>query len=123
MTEADLVEHAQMAYGNATASFAILLSVISAYLVTAYLAGRELKSSQVVMINFFFIVSCVITVGTIFGFISAGINSSLEAFSLNPERGVVTLHPSMSVIVCFFDLALILGSLKFMWDVRHPKAE
>ena len=42
MTEAELVSAAQALWANVIALMAILLSVVSAYLIVAYLAGSKL---------------------------------------------------------------------------------
>lgn len=104
MSEAELLEHAQMAYGNASANFAILLSVISAHLVATYTVVKDLTSSHVILINLFFIIASLISAAAIFGHISAGINSNLQAFSLNPSRGVILPNKPWTA---YFDLASI----------------
>ena len=123
MTEAELVEHAQMAYGNAIAAFALMFTMLSAYLVAAYLAGKALSFSQMLTVNLFFIVSVVMTIAAEASFLSAALNSSLEAFAINPARAVIPLHSSIAGIVALIDLLIMIGCLKFMWDVRHQDSD
>jgi hypothetical protein len=51
MNEAELLEHATMAFGNAVTAFALIFTMFSAYLVVAYYAGKDLSSSQVAIVN------------------------------------------------------------------------
>jgi hypothetical protein len=123
VTEYELMEHAQMAYGNAIASFTLIFTMLSAYLVVAYFVGNKLTSSQVTIVNSFFILSVVVTIFGELGFLSAGINSSLEAIAMGSSRSAVPLHSSMPFYVAFIDVIITIVCLKFMWDVRHPKTE
>ncbi len=68
MTEYELMEHAQMAYGNAIASFTLIFTILSAYLVVAYFVGKKLTSSQVTIVNLFFTLSVVVTIFGELGF-------------------------------------------------------
>jgi hypothetical protein len=117
------MEHAQMAFGNAISSFTLIFTMLSAYLVVAYFVGKDLSLSQVTIVNLFFTLSVVVTIFGELGFLSAGINSALEAIAINSSRSAVPLHPSMPLFVAIIDIIITLACLKFMWDVRHPKTE
>jgi hypothetical protein len=123
MTEYELMEHAQLAYGNAIASFSLIFTMLSAYLVVAYFVGKKLTSSQVIIVNLFFTLSVVVTIFGELGFLSTGIKSTLEAIAINSSHAAVPLHPSMPLYVAFIDIIITIVCLKFMWDVRHPKSE
>ena len=121
MTEAELVEHAQMAFGNAIAAFTVIFTMLSAYLVVAYFVGKKLSFSQVAIINTFFTISVVWMIFSEVGFFAGGIQSTLEVFDINPSRALMPLHPSMPLYLAGIDFLILAACLKFMWDIRHPK--
>jgi len=55
MTTADWFEYGAQAMGNFAQFFAIYLTLSSAYLVAAFIAGKILSRGQLVLINTFYI--------------------------------------------------------------------
>ena len=55
MTEAEFVELGQNAVSNGMTSFTIWLSIVSAYLIAAYAAGRNLTALQTFIISVLYI--------------------------------------------------------------------
>ena len=125
MEAVDWLNIAPQALSNSIAFFMGFLSLVSAYLVVAYVVGKELLRSQVIVINFLFAVSAILT---IFGNAVTARNSIQAHYlgSLNVEEMTPLPEPLIYFIplsLIFIDFCIVLASLKFMWDIRHPKTE
>jgi hypothetical protein len=125
MTEYEIRDLLGSALSGNTPVLSVLVSIISAYLIAAWLAGKKLTRPQIIWVNLLFITfSSMLVLRWITGFLIAmGLQRSL--IQLNPAAGaeVIQLTPEfIAGLGCLF-YAAILGSLKFMWDVRHPKTE
>ena len=122
MTEAELVSAAQAVWANVIALIAIMLSILSAYLVVAYMAGNKMTHSQVVIVNSLFVLVSIFLLWGAFTLVQRAIEMATLAIDMSIQR---TLGPTPNVaraIVVIFGVCP-LASLKFMWDVRHPKTE
>ena len=102
--------------GGAQGAMTIYLTGTSGFLLVAYLVGKELTRSQVVIIN------CLYATFASFGTLAA-VSFFQAAFHFGHTygAGMVPRWPAYSVGTLF--TLGILASLKFMWDVRHPKTE
>ncbi len=102
--------------------FTIWLTILCAYALVAYTIGEKLNSSQVIWLNGLYVFAASLS---IFGF-SASFNSQVfyvdQLKLLNPES-----PQNMNIYTMWgITILAILGvfvTLKFMWDIRHPKAE
>ena len=122
MTEAELVSAAQAVWANVIALIAIMLSILSAYLVVAYMAGNKMTHSQVVIVNSLFVLVSIFLLWGAFTLVQRAIEMATLAIDMSNQR---TLGPTPAVaraIVVIFGVCP-LASLKFLWDVRHPKTE
>ena len=101
--------------GNASSAMALYLTVTSGYLLVAYLVGKELTFLQTIIISTLFIFfTSLNTVATISFMENAYFFGSTYGIGRMPGWA-----PNV-VGVCLF--SGILAAVKFMWDVRHPKA-
>jgi hypothetical protein len=125
MTIADWYSVSSQAMANFAAFFALYLTLVSGYLLTAFVAGKSLSRAQVIVINAFFVLFTgfnlfaeIITIrnaSAAFYRASAGVEGTIpfpEYFS--------TLFPVATLVL---GTGMIIACLKFMWDIRHPKAE
>jgi hypothetical protein len=95
---------------------------LTAYLVTAYTVGRSLTGSQTWIINTFF---CIYQLMTINGTYTSGsryLEFVEEIREINPDRIYSFSETTLFASPMIFVLVTIFG-LKFMWDIRHPKAK
>ena len=122
MTEAELVSAAQALWANVIALMAILLSVVSAYLIVAYLAGSKLTRSQAVIVNSLYILVSVYLVWGSFSLAERAIEHATIAIDMSTQRELGPTPNVARALVALFGVCS-LASLKFMWDVRHPKTE
>ena len=102
--------------GNAGSAMGLYVTVTSGFLLVAYLAGNELTRLQTVIISVLYVTFAVFnTIAVVSYFQNAfyfGHTYGAGRMPYWPVYGLGTL----------FSLG-ILASLKFMWDVRHPKTE
>ena len=120
MSEAEIWELILLSQANAATFIAMLLTLISGYLVIAYLVGAKLSGQQILLVNGLFLLSaCSIAFPAFAAYERASFLLSLtsEAYR-SPRSAGIHLAPGASAVI--FSGA-ILASLKFMWDVRHPK--
>ena len=121
MSEAEIWELILLSQANAATYIAMLLTLISGYLVIAYLVGAKLSGQQILLVNGLFLLSAFsIAFPAFAAYDRASFLLSLtsEAYR-SPRSAGIHLGPGTSVVI--FSGA-ILASLKFMWDVRHPKS-
>jgi hypothetical protein len=91
-------------------------SVFTAYLVTAYVVGSDMTRYQVVAVTGLFLVMQLFLTWGVWVFF----NTAREYRSLAGEYTVPI--PPGNVALFLLSIGVIAG-LKFMWDVKHPKAE
>ena len=120
MTTYEMADLAQSNFGNGLSTFAVFLSVVSAYLVTAYLVGAKLTRTQVSILTFLFLLVSALIVWGLSAYTNGGVQLSLRA---NPDSAGNLFAPKswLPAMLAFVGLLIIAMSLKFMWDVRHPK--
>ena len=118
----DLEYFALMVEFNVAAMTAMgmYITVASGYLIAAYLIGRQLTSLQAAIITGLFTwFALFMTLGTV------GYFSRAKYFyeSLESAPPGVAMNSTIILVAVGFELFGIVACLKFMWDVRHPKAE
>ena len=120
MTEYELFDLMLTAVDGGTAVIGIILTVVSGYLIVAWLVGDKLTTAQVLMVNLLFLCTAPMMVWGWLGRYLAALDLQNQLLVLAPQT---TERINMYVIIGFpiILFILILGSLKFMWDIRHPK--
>jgi hypothetical protein len=125
MNAADWLEWSAQAMGNQAAYFGLYLTLTSAYLIAAFVAGKKLSSGQVTLVNTSFLVV------TILNLLSQGtaLRSALFAYgkASTEIEGLPVIPafaqgsaPAVTIMIC---AGITVGCLKFMWDIRHPKTD
>lgn len=120
MTEPEVIEMVNLYASNSMGSFSLWVSFTFAYLTVAYLIGGKLSSIQLYIISALYVLA-----GGAFAFAAVTYTESFSALNSSyPEFSPTglwlfpwTLASSLILI------GGMLGSLYFMWDVRHPKPE
>jgi hypothetical protein len=122
---------AQSAYGNSMAAYAIFLSITSGYLVTAYLVGRELTTTQFRLLTTFFLVVAAILIWSMSSYVYSG--NAFSQLALEMVAAARNEHLPMTVwsvtrvqswfpeFFALINSLTIFGSIFFMWNVRRPK--
>jgi hypothetical protein len=121
MNEAELIQHFWSALETGISLTMMYISVFSAYLIMAYLIGAKLTSLQcAIATGAFIVLSMVCTWGSV-AIYNAGWIVAIELRDTRPELTPIDLNPSLVFLVLL--LTGIVGALKFMWDIRHPKTD
>ena len=122
MTEYELVDAIASYTGLLHSWLMAYFTVFTAYVVAAYAVGHQLTNFQSFVVTTCFLVLnsmvVVATMGTGMRFIEL----TQEISVINPERNYL-VSPGLIVAAGVVLSIGILVSLKFMWDVRHPKPE
>ncbi len=93
------------------------LSIVSGYLLVAHFLGSQLSRPQVIIVNAIYIVYAIAQIG---GFYSQMVTlADLGEASL--QIGGYADIAAWGILWCSIQLTMLIGSLYFMWTVRHPK--
>ena len=122
MTEAELIQSAQECWANAISVLAVVISVMSAYLIVAYAVGKDLTRQQVSLINVLYGSFAGFGVYGVYGFSMAAVDMGNVAAEMTTQR---TQQPNDAIPLIFLVVLvpMMAGCYKFMWDVRHAKKE
>ena len=122
MSEADLLQGVIGYTSSAGQYFTIWLTILSAYAVIAYLAGKDLTTFQVVWLNTLYLFGALLSILGFYGGYRSQIYYIDQLKELNPESPMI-LDTNMLLLVTGFAILGTLGTLVFMWQIRHPKSE
>ena len=122
LTAYELIDLAASMYANSATMYAILLTIVSGYLVVAYIAGAKLKRGQVVIVNALFLITCLTTIAALASFSQVAQEFAMAGVEARGREGSLASYFS-SYFIFAIDFLIIISCLKFMWDVRHPKTE
>ena len=99
-----------------------MLSIISGYLIIAYLVGAKLSRVQVWIVNTLSVFSSSSDSLWFAAWRGRALEFALEAKQLNPNRQVSNSPEALLVFTVMVRLGIV-ASLFFMWSVRHSKTE
>jgi hypothetical protein len=120
MTEYELTDAIATYSANGGTFFATYLTVISGYLITAFVAGKRLSSLQTAILNTGFIIAALVCSYASFGALSTQVYYTVKLLSLAPDSPQLNRDWVVATL-----LALMLGgvfsALLFMWNIRHSK--
>ena len=117
------------ASSNGLTALAILLTLVSGYMVIAYLVGEKLTQIQVLLVNMVYIASGLSVLTSNYGSVLDSATARAEAAQRIEElRSIATpvgeaIPETYAIIVAIVNSLFLVISLVFMWQVRHPKAE
>ena len=124
MAAADWVEMYGMALSTMTANIAVLITLISGYLVVAYLVGKRLTRTQLLITNALYLMSAFLIISANFSLALDSLIARREMALQIPELDVLNhTEPGTylwSSLIAIIHSCLIVASLIFMWQVRHP---
>lgn len=107
-------------YNNTMLStFALFLTLVSGFLVVAYLVGDKLTQWQAAIVTSGFVLSTALFSATAYGYGSRALY--LIGQTSEQYRSGVMFSSSALWFFMLIYLLGILACLKFMWDVRHPR--
>ena len=120
MSEYELRDLFVSLQGEAQTTSALFLTVISGYLLVAYLLGSDLTKSQSRIFTGIFIVFTTAQIAGHFGtmLIMGDIASQSETLGGSHQAMIFWAGVYLAI-----HIAITFACLRFMWDVRHPKHE
>lgn len=122
MSEFELAELAGTAMSNFLTSFTVFVSIVTAYVVAAFAAGRKLTKLQVSLVT-----TCFLIASVAMGLLSVLIfrvfflRTHALAQLNNPDVGVGVVV-DVTWVVAILYVILVCGSLVFMRNVRQRNA-
>jgi hypothetical protein len=122
MSESELVEAWGLFLGNSQAGLGLYLSILSGYLIIAYLVGAKLTRAQVSIVTALFVFSTASVSLWFAAWSQRALEFAMEAKQLNPDRQVSNSTEALLIFTSMLFLGII-ASLYFMWSIRHPKTE
>ena len=111
MTEYETAELTFSLIGYGMTAMALYFTVVSGYLIGAYMVGAELSRSQVWIVTSLFVVFALSLVFGTFSFFAAA--------SSYGERPTDSVEYWLAPIIGLAEIAGIAASLKFMFDIRR----
>jgi hypothetical protein len=122
MPEAELREHYWSGQEMTIDSFLAYITILSGYLVVAFIVGERLSKLQALIITFGFIIFTSFTTWGAVTFWNAAYVTGVKLASTHLEViPVAWLNPALVAFVCMIGGQI--AGCKFIWDIRHPKTE
>jgi hypothetical protein len=119
MSEYEMLDAMIGAFGLGISAIVFYFTVLSSYLIVAHFAGAKLAGFQIAIITGLFILAALFGVWSSTSFLVAG----RELQQLQTILPMYSPYISPHQLVAPLQLLGILASLKFMWDIRHPKID
>jgi hypothetical protein len=122
VTEAELLAVSHESWSNAISLVALFVSILSGYLIVAYMVGKNMTRSQIVILNTLFLgLSGFFVLGAL-EFARISLEMEYLALEIGTQRIVEPQAYLPYGLTMFYGICII-AALRFMWDVRHPKPE
>jgi hypothetical protein len=115
-----------VAFSTSIAVFGLQITVMSGYLIVAYMVGERLTRIQVLIINTFYLLSASTLVLSAFQGILDVSMARREAALQIPELPIVGASTNIFIwpaSIALMNAAVVIASVYFMWSVRHSKSE
>jgi hypothetical protein len=122
MSEAEVLQAAQAAWSNVLSIAAMQLTLLSGYLIVAYVVGRELSRSQVVIVNLLYLTMYGLLAFASYTFVMRAAHLMQYAVELSNQR-LTPAWPKVAIVTSVVFVLAMVASLKFMWDIRHKGKE
>ncbi len=118
MTQYEMAVLAQEYWSNAISISAIVMTLMSGYLMVAYVAASNMTTAQVSIVSILYSGLLLFTIASFESFVSKAGYWSYMAYK---SRSVEAEAPDtyLAYIVTGFLIFCFFASLKFMWDVRQ----
>ena len=122
MTEYELADAISSYSAGGGTYFTIWLTILSAYAITAYIAGKDFTSFQIMWLNTLYLFALALSIVGFYGQFNAQVFYVQVIKELNPASPQF-MNSSLLMSIAMVAVLGTLITLKFMWDVRHRKTE
>lgn len=120
MTEYELADIIATYSSNTGSFFATYLTVLSGYLITAFVAGERLTIRQAIILNTGYIVATFVMIVAVYGAGSTQVHYTHKLLALAADSPQINREWVMSVTAIVM-IGGVLASLYFMWSIRNTK--
>jgi hypothetical protein len=117
MTESDYLTHAAAYWSNAIALTALFVSILSGYVISAYVAGANMSRAQLVIINTLYLGVCALLLFSMLVTGEMAVEMERIAFEMTTDRKYSPGGTFPYLLWGFWPFCVFL-SIKFMWDIR-----
>lgn len=117
----EVLQAAQAAWSNVISIGALIVTIISGYLVVAYVAGNDMTRSQVVIVNTLYVLFISVALMSGRAFTIRATELMRISVELSNERLSSSWMPDLVYGWRVVYLVAVAASLKFMWDIRHKR--
>lgn len=118
MTMYEMADYTNSLLDTFLTIFTIFMSIVTAYVITAFAAGDRLTTFQQAIVNVLFLLST-----SVVGLLAILTFRRFYVHAIAAETPVARLDSpvdfTIPLIIIF--VTLVLGAIIFMWSVRHPK--
>lgn len=124
MTEYEILELTYSILDSMATVFAVYLTILTGYLIVAYLIGRQLDTSQVCVINTLFVAITVVQVYSVYNYaveVESLLQMKAQLSDLTPFQHAMSQQYSMYMTALLM-LFGVVASLYFFWNIRQAKA-
>ncbi len=118
MTPYEAADLAQSAFSNALAAYAILITLISGYLVTTYLIGSDLTRLQARLLTVLFLIVASTLIWGMSAWLSWGDIFSDMALPDGTGRSAILIPRWLPIFMAVVNSFTVIGCIIFMWNVR-----
>jgi hypothetical protein len=120
MTESEILENYWNSQELGVAVLTMFISVFSAYLLAAFLAGTKLTRFQAGFISSAFTLFGLVVVWGTFVYWTEGYNAALSIEESHPAITIIRANPAWIFVV--LEISAIVGGILFMLDIRKRKS-
>ena len=122
MTEYELVDNATSYFNAGLTAFGMYITVLTGYIIAAFVAGKRLNRAQVWIVNvLFFCTAATFTIATVACY-SRTNDYATRLLELDPNR-TSFFTGTATIFVGMIQILGIAACLYFMWSSRHIEEE
>jgi len=119
MTMYEMADYTNSLLDTFLTTFTIFMSIVTAYVITAFAAGDRLTRFQQAIVNVLFLLST-----SVVGLLAMLTFRRFYSHAVMAETPVESLDTPVdfTIPLTIIFVVLVLGAITFMWSVRQPKA-
>lgn len=120
MTMYEMADYTNSLLDTFLTTFTIFMSIVTAYVITAFAAGDRLTRFQQAIVNVLFLLST-----SVVGLLSVLVFRRFYSHALIAQTPVKSLAAPIdfTIPLMLIFIVLVLGAITFMWSVRNPKVD
>jgi hypothetical protein len=118
MTESEYLTHAATYWSNAIALTALFITIVSGYIIAAYVAGASMTRAQIMIVNTLYFGVCALLLFSMLVVGEMAAEMERIAFEMTTQRKQSPGGIFPYVLWSFWPFCVLL-SIKFMWDIRR----